>query len=104
MVVTHGGYLWVEEPISIDVDLITYITGLPPRGETPAQYLDDKMKEKELAEEMKNTYGTEGGSRGIIIKRISDTTTSMDTKFMECKLLRKFHKKDVPYGVIAAAP
>jgi hypothetical protein len=37
MVVIHEGYLWVEEPVSIDVELITYITGLPPRGETLAQ-------------------------------------------------------------------
>jgi hypothetical protein len=32
MTVTHEGYLWVEELISIDVELISYITGLPSRG------------------------------------------------------------------------
>jgi hypothetical protein len=31
-------------------------------GENPAQYLDEKTKEKALAEEMKRTYGTERGS------------------------------------------
>jgi hypothetical protein len=31
-------------------------------GESPTQYLDDKTKEKALAEEMKKTYGTERGS------------------------------------------
>jgi hypothetical protein len=103
MEVTHGGYLWVEEPISIDVELITYITGLPPRGETPTQFLDDKTKEKALAEEMKKTYGTERGSRRIIIKHISDATTRMATKIMACKLLRKCRKEEVPVGVIAAA-
>jgi hypothetical protein len=35
MVVTHGGYLWVEEPVSTDIELITYIIGLPSWGETP---------------------------------------------------------------------
>jgi hypothetical protein len=34
--------------------------------------MDDKTKEKALMEEMKKTYGIERGSRGIIIKRISD--------------------------------
>jgi hypothetical protein len=29
MEVTHGGYLWVEEPISIDVELIAFITEIP---------------------------------------------------------------------------
>jgi hypothetical protein len=85
--VLHGGFLWMEQPISIDVELITTITGLPSMGENPAQYLDDKTKEKALAEEMKRTYGTERGSHGIIIKRISDATTRMATKLMACKML-----------------
>jgi hypothetical protein len=70
MAVLHGGFLWMEEPVSIDVELIAFITGLSSMGESPMQYLDDKTKEKSLAEEMKKTYGTERGSRGIIIKRI----------------------------------
>jgi hypothetical protein len=59
------------------------------------------MKEKELAEEMKKMYGTERGSRRIIIKCINDATTRMATKFMACKLLRKFRKEEVPVGVVA---
>jgi hypothetical protein len=34
----------------------------------PALILDDKSKEKALAEEMKKKYGTARGTRGIIIK------------------------------------
>jgi len=82
MVVTHGGYLWVEELVSIDVELIAYITGMPSRGETLVQFLDDKTKEKALAEEMKKTYGKKRGSCGIIIKCISDATTRLATKHM----------------------
>jgi hypothetical protein len=92
----------VEQLVSIDVDLITYITGLPPRGETPTQFLDDKMKEKALAEEMKKTYGTERGSHRIILKRISDATTRMATKIMVCKLLKKCRKEEVPVGIVTA--
>jgi hypothetical protein len=29
MAVTHGGYLWLEQLVSIDVEFITHITGLP---------------------------------------------------------------------------
>jgi hypothetical protein len=35
MVVLHGGFLWLEEPVSIDVELISFITGLPTMGESP---------------------------------------------------------------------
>jgi hypothetical protein len=40
---------------------------LPSPGEDPAQFLEEKTKEKTLAEEMKKKYGTERGSHGIII-------------------------------------
>jgi hypothetical protein len=103
MEVTHRGYLWVEDPISIDVDPITYIIGLPPQGETPEQFLDAKTKEKSLAKEITNTYGTERGSHIIITKHISDVATRMATKIMLCKLLRKCFKEEVPVGVVVAA-
>jgi hypothetical protein len=93
MEVTHIGYLWVEEPVSIDVELISYITGLPYRGENPALYLDDKKKEKALAEDMENTYGIERGSCVIIIKHISESKTRLTTKLMACKFPRKCHKE-----------
>jgi hypothetical protein len=32
MVVTHRGYLWLEHVVSIDMDLIAYIIGLPTQG------------------------------------------------------------------------
>jgi hypothetical protein len=57
LVVLHGGFLWMDKPVSIDVELISFITGLPSNGEKPTQYMDDKTKEKELMEEMKKTYG-----------------------------------------------
>jgi hypothetical protein len=50
---------------------------------------------------MKKKYGTKRGSRGIIIKHISDAATRMATKIMACKLLRKCLKEEVPVGVVA---
>ena len=49
----YGGILWLDTQFSIDVDLIAKITTLATNGEPPAQYLDDKTKEKALVEEMK---------------------------------------------------
>jgi hypothetical protein len=102
LALVHGGILWMDRPVSIDVDLIAEITGFPTDGENPEQYLDDKTKEKSLAEEMKKKYGTERGSRGMIINRISEPTMRLVTKLMACKLLRKCRKEEAPAGVIAA--
>jgi hypothetical protein len=101
LAVMHGCILWLDTQVSIDVDLIEEITGIPTNGEPPAQYLDDKTKEKALEEDMKQTYGTERGSRGIIINKISEPTR-ITTKIMASKLLRKCHKEEVPASIIVA--
>jgi hypothetical protein len=62
MVVTHGGVMWLQKLISIDVELIAYIIGMPSWGMDPAQFLEDKTRDKTLAEEMKNKYDTERGT------------------------------------------
>jgi len=103
MGILHGDFLWLEEPISIDIELISFIKSLPSMGESPTQYLDEKTKEKSLTKEMKKTYGTERGSHGIIIKRTSDASIRMATNAMACKMLRKFRKEEVPAGVVAIA-
>jgi hypothetical protein len=48
--------------VSIDVEIIMNITGFPSRGMDPTQFLDDKAREKALAEEMNKKYGTERGT------------------------------------------
>jgi hypothetical protein len=91
----------LDKLISIDIELIENITGLPSRGMDPTQFLDEKTKEKALAEEMKNKYGTDRGTQGIILKRINDVTTQMGGKILACKLLRKCHREEVPTRVVA---
>jgi hypothetical protein len=103
MAVTHGGDIWLENLILIDVDLIVHITGLPSRGMDPAQFLNDKTKEKEIVEEMKKKYGTKKGMQGFIIKMINDVTTQMAAKILACKLLRKCCREEVLVGVIVVA-
>jgi hypothetical protein len=82
MVVVHGEFLWLEESISIDFNLIAFITGLSSMGESLMQYMEDKTKEKYIVEEMKKTYGIERGSHGIIIKIISDVAMIMAINIM----------------------
>jgi hypothetical protein len=101
LAVLHGGILWLDKPVCVDVELISFITRLPSNGAKPAQYMDDKTKENSLVEEMKKTYGIERGSHDIIIKRISDAITRMETRLKACKLLQKCHKEEVPTGFVA---
>jgi hypothetical protein len=44
----HGGILWMNRRVPINVDLIATIIGLPRDGENPEQYLDDKTKVKAI--------------------------------------------------------
>jgi hypothetical protein len=103
LVVTHGGDIWLENIVSIDVEIIANIIGFPSWGMGPMQFLDDKAMEKALAEEMKKKYGTNRGTRGIIIKRINDVATQMGTKILTCKLLRKCRREEVLVGVVIVA-
>jgi len=82
LTILHGVFLWMERLVSIDVDLISFIIGLSLDGEKTTQYLEDKTKEKELIEKMKNTYRIDKGSRGIIIKRINELKNKLATKLM----------------------
>jgi hypothetical protein len=52
----HGGILWMDRPIPINVDLIVAIKGLPMDGEKLEKYLEEKMKEKSISDEIKEKY------------------------------------------------
>jgi hypothetical protein len=67
-------------PIPIDVNLISNLIGLPTDGVKSKQYLDEKTKEKAIAEEVKDKFGIERGSRGVIINNINDPSTKFVTK------------------------
>jgi hypothetical protein len=77
LAVTHGGDIWLDKLIMIDVDIITSIIGLPSQGMDPTHFLYDKYRDKALAEEMKKKYGIERGTRGIIFKRINNVATQL---------------------------
>jgi hypothetical protein len=46
----------MERLVSIDVDLIMFIIGLPSNGKKPSKYMDEKTKDRDLMEEMKKTH------------------------------------------------
>jgi transposase len=62
--------------------------------------MDDKTKKRTLAEEMKKTYGTVGGSRRIVINWINEPVKRLERKLVEYKFLRNFCKEEALVGVI----
>jgi hypothetical protein len=100
LVRVHGGFLWMERPFPIDVELILNIIGFPTDGVKPEKYLDDKTKERVTREEVKVQFGTNRGNIGMIIKKINDPTIGSTTKLMACKLLRKGCNEEAPIGVV----
>jgi hypothetical protein len=47
--IVHGGILWLDRPVSIDIELIENIAGISIDAEKPAQYTYVKTKDKFLA-------------------------------------------------------
>jgi hypothetical protein len=48
----------MDMPVQIYVELIFNITGLPTVGAQPEEFLENKVHEKELAEQVKAQFGT----------------------------------------------
>jgi hypothetical protein len=65
----HGGILWMDRIVLIDVALIAKITRFPTIGAQPEEYLENKAREKEIAEIMKVQFGTNIGEPGYSHKR-----------------------------------
>jgi hypothetical protein len=62
MEVTHGGDIWLDKIVSINIDIIAHITGLPSWGMDLVQFINDKTKDKALKEDMKKKYSTDRGT------------------------------------------
>jgi hypothetical protein len=89
LVRVHGGILWMDRTVPINVDLIAEIIGLHIDGKKPEKYLEDKTQEKAISDEIKEKYGIERGNRGIKINDINDPATWFATKLLGCKLKHK---------------
>jgi hypothetical protein len=61
----------MDRPVSINIDLIATITGLPTDGEKPEQYLEDKTKVKSISDEIKESMAQKG------VTGVSGSMTSM---------------------------
>jgi hypothetical protein len=53
----HGGYLWLNHRITVDLMLINQIMGLTMQGPDPQEFYPGKSMDRALAHKIKDTYG-----------------------------------------------
>ena len=71
----HGGYLWFDPLVSIDVALIHQITRIPMVGEDPGPLFADKKTERAVATQITAYYNLRRGNRGLLVSDITDKAT-----------------------------
>jgi hypothetical protein len=53
----HGGYLWLDQRITVDPMLIHHIKSLSMKGPDPQQFYPRKALDRSLAQCIKESYG-----------------------------------------------
>ena len=88
MVSFHGGFLWLDKKVFVDVKLIETITILPLAGIDPTPYFR-KYDSTMLVTKMKDKYDLCRYTRGFLIKSINVHTVRFIAKVLDTKLLKK---------------
>ena len=88
LVCFHGGYLWLNKPYEVMVDLIFEITSLLGKGIDPALYLSNEG-EKTDKNNMKTKYQLIHGENGFLVISIEDSAVQAIAKILCSKVLRK---------------
>jgi hypothetical protein len=86
----HGGYLWLDRHIIVDLMLIHRITSLSIQGIDPQEFYPVKATDHTLAHKIKDTYGdVEKGTRGYKVASIQNGTVHLSCQLIAGKLVRK---------------
>ena len=87
----HGGFIWLNKKISIDSYLVAQVIGLQKDGVDPAYFFVGKVKDKELANRMKEKYNPTKNNRDYDVAFIKNTGVHFTTKALLSKVLRECH-------------
>jgi hypothetical protein len=85
----HGGTLWIDPQVSINTQLIAWITGLQIKGEDLKTIFANKSREKSLSESMKDKFNTFRGKQGLDVASTSYDVVRFAMQVLAYKLLRK---------------
>jgi hypothetical protein len=71
----HGGYLWLDRQITVNLILINQITGLSMQGPDLQEFYPGKIADRTLAQRIKDTYGDlEKGMQGYKVASIENAS------------------------------
>ena len=92
----HDGYLWLEEPTPITVNLIHCVSQLPYKGKDPTGISEGKGSDLAITEAMKTKYKLEKKKRGYAISNIKDKAVRVATQVLVGKVMHKCCTDKVP--------
>jgi hypothetical protein len=100
----HGGYLWLNHRITVDLTLINRIIGLSMQGPDPQDFYSRKSMDCTLTQRIKDTYGdVEKGTRGYKVASIHSDAMHLACQLIVGKLFRKNRPTQVTCFVVDLA-
>ena len=104
LVCFHGGCLWLEQNILVDVELIALTTRLPIDGvNNPAPFFAGKDQDVTLTNRIKDKYELTKDKRGFFVASINDMVVRFANKVLFSKLLKKMRPNQCTTRTIVAA-
>jgi hypothetical protein len=86
----HGGYLWLNRRITIDLTLINRIIKLGMQGPDPHDYYPGKTTDHTLPQKIKESYGNvEEGARGYKVASIESCVVRLTCQLIAGNMVRK---------------
>ena len=82
----HGGFLWLDRKVSMEIELIAVITGLPLGVPNPTPFFAAKDKDIALTNNLKDKYDLTRDTRGFFIASINYHTVRFAAKVLDRKL------------------
>ena len=95
--------LWLDSSVTIMVDLIADITGLPKDGPDPLQYFRGKDNDKRLAARLEKKYGLRHNGWDFRIDSINDHAMHISARILASKIVGKNFPIQSNLGLIACA-
>jgi hypothetical protein len=97
----HGGYMWLNRHVTMDLALIHLITGLSMQGLDPQQFYPGKASYHSLAQCIKEYYGdVDKGKRGYKVASIQDGAVRLACHLIAGKIIKKNHPTQVTVFVV----